>query len=463
MRKTKEQIRQTLEDMKQRQNARTARLTDRCNLQDYAHRTYKGVQHGAEVMVWTDALQQAVNDHEIVYIPAAEEPYYMDGTVVIPSNRRVEAAEGAVICQLEGVQVLMFRNEHTHDGTHTPISGADRDENIAIIGGRWEESYRARAGYGRSGRYDEQRSFYGVSTCMLFNNITGVMLKNMTFAHTAGFSVQMGDIAEVVIENITFCACYADGIHLNGNSEQVWVHGLTGSVGDDLLALNMYDWQNSSVNFGPGRMIWAEELIASPDSRYKAMRIEPGVYYYADGTSVDCGLYDTVVRRVQGVRNIKLYLQTPPYDIAAKNPEPGGVGSADNLFFEDMALNLDYPADHFGPYKAKDPVRGRFGAFEVGANIGRLTLENIRLTLYPEKQPLSCLLTVGPKSAPHNGKEIFDPYVRCRLDTLVLSGVTVNGIPVTDPARYVQEIVFDDLYGDGFSSGRGEIGEIVLE
>jgi hypothetical protein len=108
-------------------------------------------------------------------------------------------------------------------------------------------------------------------------------------------------------------------------------------------------------------------------------------------------------------------------------------------------------------------VRGRFGAFEVGANIGRLTLENIRLTLYPEKQPLSCLLTVGPKSAPHNGKEIFDPYVRCRLDTLVLSGVTVNGIPVTDPARYVQEIVFDDLYGDGFSSGRGEIGEIVLE
>jgi hypothetical protein len=26
----------------------------------------------------------------------------------------------------------------------------------------------------------------------------------------------------------------------------------------------------------------------------------------------------------------------------------------------------------------------------------------------------------------------------------------------------VQEIVFDDLYGDGFSSGRGEIGEIIL-
>ena len=463
MRKTQEQIRRALTEMKQQQEHRSAQLTDGCSLLDYAHRTRRGVQNGTEVTVWTDALQQAVNDHEIVRIPAAVEPYYMDGTVVIPSNRRIEAADGAEICQMAGVQVLLLRNEHTQDGTHMPVSGKDRDENITIIGGRWEESYRARAGYGRSGKYDEQRSFYGVSTCMLFNNITGVMLKNMTFAHTAGFSVQMGDISDVVIEEITFCECYADGIHLNGNTERVWIHGLSGSTGDDLLALNMYDWLDSSVNFGPGRMIWAEGLNASPDSRYKALRIEPGMYYYADGTSVDCGLYDMVIRQIRGVRNIKLYLQTPPYDIAAKNPERSGVGSADNLFFEDMELNLDYPADHFGPYKAKDPVRGRFGAFEVGANIGRLTLKNIRLTLYPDRQPLSCLMTVGPKSTPLNGREIFDPYVSCRLDTLVLSGVTVNGLPVTEQEKYVQEIVFDDLYGDGFSSGRGEVGEIILD
>jgi hypothetical protein len=42
----------------------------------------------------------------------------------------------------------------------------------------------------------------------------------------------------------------------------------------------MYDWQNSSVNFGPMHTVLCEDLVLSADSRYKALRIEPGMYRY---------------------------------------------------------------------------------------------------------------------------------------------------------------------------------------
>lgn len=56
---------------------------------------------------------------------------------------------------MEGVKVILLRNEHTQNGTHAPISGDNADENIAIIGGRWEESYRDLYGDGFSSRSGE--------------------------------------------------------------------------------------------------------------------------------------------------------------------------------------------------------------------------------------------------------------------------------------------------------------------
>ena len=229
--KTKEQIESELLIMREQNKKMTECLTDRVSICEYSHLLRKGKQGEVEVDVWSDAFQVALNEHQIVEIPAAKVPYYIDCTVIIPSNRRIEASEGAVICQMEDVQVVMLRNEHTQDGTHEPIGGKEaecesssfdkRDENITIIGGRWEESWRKRKGYGKSGKYDEERSFYGVSTCFLFNNMRNLTLQNLTFAHTAAFAVQMGDIENVVAEDIDFYSCYADGLHINGNTKNV--------------------------------------------------------------------------------------------------------------------------------------------------------------------------------------------------------------------------------------------------
>ena len=67
-------IETVLEDMKQRNAARSAALTDRCVLTDYAQLTTE--KEGRTV--WTAALQAALDAHEVVVIPAAREPYYID-------------------------------------------------------------------------------------------------------------------------------------------------------------------------------------------------------------------------------------------------------------------------------------------------------------------------------------------------------------------------------------------------
>lgn len=279
---------------------------------------------------------------------------------------------------------------------------------------------------------DEQRSFFGVSTCFFFNNIEHLTLRNLNLAHTAGFGIQIGDVRCIYAENIEFSSCYADGLHINGNTSHLLMRNLRGEVGDDLLALNMHDWQNSSVNFGPGNMIWAEDLHLYSSSRYKAFRMFLGEYAYDDGSCSDCSLNNAVIRNVRGINTFKMYYQTPSYSIADKNPEPGKVGHGDNLYFENLDIDLDAPVDWLPPYYESDPVRGDFAAFEVGSNLQHLSLENIHLTLHRDRYPYSYLLTCGPKSVQDGDCEIFDPYVHCRLEHLTLKNISINGEITSD-------------------------------
>lgn len=423
-----------------------ATLSDKCFLTDY-------VPCGS---IWTNALQNALTEHEIVIIPKNNVPYFIDGSVTIPSNRHIIAEDGAVIKIHEGSRLLMLRNESTKDGTHMPIKGK-RDSNITIEGGIWQEWCPHRMGYGGSGMYDRERSFFGVSTCMLFNNIDNLTLRNMTFKNCGGFAVQLGDISRVIIENIRFENCFADGIHVNGNTKDIHIKNISGQVGDDLVALNMYDWQNSSVNFGPCENVICEDLVLSEESHYKALRIEPGIYTYEDGTKVDCSLNNAIIRRVEGIKTFKLYCQTPPYEIG-KSPENGEVGSGNNIFFEDIKIDLDSPIDPLDEYLSSHPIKGSFAGFELGLNVKNLYIKNIDLTLYRDKFPMSYLLCIGPKSVRlENGTEIFDPYFSSVAENVYLENITVNKKRVDDISPFVKEIVFDKLYDDIPSSASGKI------
>ncbi|MGM9646380.1 MAG: hypothetical protein ACI3XS_06800 [Eubacteriales bacterium] len=453
----KEKIYEKLDKAKAQNKVLINSLKDRRSLTDYGFL----MKSDGEKELWADAFQAAIDEHEIVVIPARKKPYYIEKQIVIPSNRRIEA-NGATIRQTPDCSVLMLRNSNTADGTHRPICDIEKNYNISIDGGRWEEMRSARSGYGKSGKYDEERSFFGVSSLFFFNNMENLTLTNITFAHTAGFSVQAGDIKNAVFENIRFESCYADGLHINGNTKNLICRNVSGEVGDDLVALNVYDWQNSSVDFGPMDTVLCENLELSKSSGYKALRIEPGRYYFDDGSEIDCSLKDAIIKNVKGIRTFKMYYQTPGYNIG-EPPERGDVGSADNLFFENIKIDLCDPIDKFPPYVDSDPVRGSFAAFEIGANIGYLCLENIDLTLYKENFPYSYLVCCGPKSVRIGNYEVFDPYLSSKVKTLELKNITVNKERVQSVSGIVREIEFDDVNEDGHSTARGSIEEIILD
>ena len=453
MQTIRDQIYTSSEQMKTKNLMKIAALKDCVSVTDYSHLVKDNI--------WTAAFQQAIDEHEWITIPAGKTPYLIDDSLILPSNRHIEAEEGAVIRQAKGVKVLLLRNKHVVDGTHFPEDpSVPADTNISINGGRWEESWTERLGYGQSGMFDQERSMYGVSTCMLFSNAENITLTNLTFCHTAGFSAQFGNVKNLVCENIRFEECFADGLHITGNTENVLLRRISGQVGDDLVALNMYDWLNSSINFGPLKNVFCEDLTLSPDSPYKALRIQPGYYRYDDGSEVDCSVNKVVIRRVKGIKTYKMYLQTPPIPIGGDR-EYGIVGSGDHIFFEDIEADLDSPIDHLPDYMNSDPVTGSFAVFEINANLGNVVLDNINVRLPRDQYPYSYVLCAGPKSIRLNDREIFDPEHSSEIQEISVRNLTVNGVSISDPVPYIREIVFDDLYGDAIY-GKGKIHKISV-
>ena len=415
-----------------------------------------------EKKIWSDALQTAINENRHIVIPASDEPYYIDKTIIVPSNRYIEAENGAVIRLMEGIKTLLIRNEHNENGTHIRETFKNPDTDIVISGGRWEESRDTKGGYGISGKYDDERSYYGVSTCMFFNNVKGLTLENLVISHAGGFGIQVGNIKNVVVENIEFEGCFADGVHVNGNTENIYINNIKGQVGDDLVALNMYDWQNSSVDFGPIQTVWCENLDLYEDSRYKAYRILPGIYFYDDGSSVDCSLNDAVIKNIKGIKTFKLYFQTMRHNVGEAR-ESGDTGSGDNIYFEDISIDLDEPVDKLKDYNESNPITGSIAGFEIGANIGNLYFENINITLHKDQYPMSFFMCIGPKSVRNGNLELFNPEINSTVRNVYLKNISVNSGNTDEAKKYIHQIVFDDIYGDGTATGKGIIKNIIVE
>lgn len=373
-------------------------------------------------------------------------------------------ADRAVIRLVLDCDLLMLRNEHVVDGTHVAINTPLHDQNITVIGGTWEKCHTAHTEYGSSGRVFPRTAnkpdFYGVFACMLFNNMEGLSIFDVTVSHAGDFAIQIGNVKKTHFENIWFKECYADGVHVGGNCENLIVRRIFGEVGDDIVAFNAYDWQTSSVTFDPIRNVLCEQVYTAPTGLYRAFRLVPGVYIYDDGEKVDCAVIDMIVRQVYGIRTFKLYFQTPPYWIGSV-PERGEVGTLDRVFFEDIDVTLDAPIDAFPAYCAGDPVRGAFAAFEIGAKVGYLSFEGVSLQVDHKKYPYAYFLAIGPKSIVCADMEAFDPYVHACADTIVLKGLTVNHVGVSDVRPFVREIAFDDINRDGVSTGKGEIRNLI--
>ena len=174
-------------------------------------------------------------------------------------------------------------------------------------------------------------------------------------------------------------------------------------------------------------------------------------------------LTNAIFRRINNIKTFKLYCQTPPY-FPGNNPEKADVGSGDNIFFEDISIDLDSPIDKIGGYITNDKITGSFAGFELGLNVKSIYFKNISLTLHREKYPYSYLICIGPKSVRfENGAEVFDPYFSSVAENIYLENITINGEKPKDITEYIKEITFDNLYSNITSTASGKIKNIIYK
>lgn len=407
--------------------------------------------------IWSEVFSFALKNYDKIIIPAGK--YYTDKSFVVPSNREIIADKNAEIILIKGVKSLLLRNENVIDGSDKPIPRtAVKDENISITGGIWGEENDERLGYGESGCFDENNSMVGVSTCFLLSNVKNLILKNLTFRHTAGFAIQMGNISDFEVEDICFDGCFADGLHINGGTENGTVKNLYGHTEDDLIALNAYDWDNSSINFGKIENLVVDGVkCETGGSVHKSIRIQPGIYPYKNGEKEDCFIKNLTIKNVSGVACFKMYLQTPAYtNIPEKNV---GVGRMENVRFENVSADTSEPVDKQPNYLSGNTVTGNFATFEIGSNVKNLVFYNVRTILNKAKYPNSYFMTVGPKTQYIEEKklELFDPYVCCTAEGIRFENVYINGDKKDDLNGYIKEISLGNLYPSPLGFGSGTI------
>ena len=364
--------------------------------------------------VWTKAIQACLDKHDAVRIPRSEKPYYIDAPLVLKTGNRLFVDPETEIRLKPGTNRCMVRNRSVADGTNGPVVlGEGADSDIVIEGGIWTTlatTPRESNGNVRGGAFTPWRP-RGAHGTIMISNARRVVVRNLTIKECRPHGVQIGNCSGFLVENIVFENHGRDGVHMGGPAENGVVRKIRGVTGDDMIALNAWDWRQSNATFGPIRRILVDGVVAEKPS---AVRLLAGTKNFEGGKSVDCDITDCVIRDIRGMHEIKIYDQ-PNLEVGRDNDFADPIGDLANLFFRDI---------HVGD---PDPP-----LFQIASNVDGIDIRDIVLHFDPSGavKPF-CLVEVGPMSMtyksnpkdPRTWVEVFSPDKSCTVRGLRVSGV----------------------------------------
>jgi hypothetical protein len=384
--------------------------------------------------VWTAAFQAELDRVGTLHIPAREQPYYLDGPVVLRSGQKLIAEAKAEIRLKPGTNTCMVRNEHVATLNTKPVP-ADQtlDTDITIDGGLWTTLAvtRTESNGNLRGASSKQNAVFGTHGVILLQNVRRASVKNVTVRQSRAFAVHLANAHEFTVENVTLDAQGRDGVHVNGPASDGLIRGLRGDSHDDNVALNAWEWKNYAPSYGPIERIVIEDVTGSPERLHAAnsIRLLPGVKRFDDGTLLDCPITDVTLRGITDIHEFKLYDQ-PNLELGRDKDFSAGVGTIKEIRFEDLTFH-------------------RPGKIEVHANTDGLVIRNVHL-----HHPISGdwhLLAIGPKSQTykHGGEssdparwvEIFSPDLDCTLRNVRVSGVRADRAESDLAVEQVVEVV----------------------
>lgn len=368
--------------------------------------------------LWTKAFQAALDEHGALFIPARDKPYYLDAPLMLKSGNRIFAESNAEIYLKPNTNTCMVRNVNLKNGQESSIYCNElSDKDIIIEGGVWSTlaTTPAQSNGNFCGCADPKDSFPGAHGTILLNNVEHITIKNLTIKECRPFGIQIGCCQKILIENITFDNTRRDGVHIGGPAIEGVVRGIRGITGDDMVALNAWDWKGSTMSFGTISDISVENVEVIGTSSHKwalNMRLLGGTKHYPDGATQDCNIERCTFKNIKGVKTFDLFDQ-PNLELGRENDFADPIGSFSDLSFENIHLLHNSPTP----------------PFQIGSNINDLSISDIYLDFEPA--PDFKLLQIGPQSEtykhnkndPYTWTEIYSPDKDCTVKNLRLKDV----------------------------------------
>lgn len=418
-------------------------------------------------------IQKAIDENDNVYIPNIGKAIVLDEPIVLSSNKHLKVDENQIIMQGKDSVTCLVRNASLQDGAFSITDRTKRDKNLSIEGGIWNIKKNQRC------FPTKDKNVQGALGSIIFCGVEQVELKNMTIYDdpelcgignsSASYGIQICDCKDFVVENINFNNNSRDGVHINGPAEYGHVrHIRAKDMGDDMVAMNAWDWDTSAITFGTIQKVVVEDIKGTGNE----FRLLPGQKLYKDGTKADCDIRDIVIEDLTGIYTFKLYAQPNISNaiIPGKHDVSGTVGTINNVFIKNVQFKK-IASTGFNSIPVK-------GMFEICSDCTDLHIENasVESTLEQCDEKDVKFVSVGPLSAvwrngsdnPDDWGEVFDPDAICHADDIYLKNICFNGVKVDDKEKLSRatKMTINEDYPNTVpkgGTGYGTLGKVHVE
>lgn len=385
---------------------------------------------GIKAVIWSEAIQIALKEHQNVYIPYFENPIYIDKPIVLRSNHTLKVHPKTEIRLRPYTNTCMIRNENIVSGKDGILNSIP-DENIEIQGGIWTTLANGQIGRNGNirGNADQDASVYAAHGVILLHNVKKIKVSYLAIKESAAFGIHIGNCEGFLIKNINFIDNRRDGIHIDGPANNGIIRNIEGNTGDDIIALNSWDWKEYSVSFGSITDIIVENVKACSNE----IRLLAGEKKFDNGEKAACDIKRCIFKDITGVYNFKIYCQ-PNIEALLKGEidRSETVGYLEDIYFDGIELET---AKMEGLHNIAVE-----GIFEICADIEKIAIKNLKLR-YSDINDFVPVY-IGPMSFTWKNDivegrviecensekwhELFDPDMNCTIKNMLLKNIFVN-------------------------------------
>lgn len=165
--------------------------------------------------------------------------YRLNDHLTIFSHTTLTCAPRVVIQQTASVCII--RNAH--------LLADVPDSDITIEGGVWDGNYTGHSPGDQVSPTDLHKALRGVDGEIDAIGVNHFTARNMLIQHCRAFGIQISRCNDVSVSNVRLDIA-KDGIHINGPGAHFYIAHVSGYTGDDFIALNAWDWVDSSPTAG---------------------------------------------------------------------------------------------------------------------------------------------------------------------------------------------------------------------